>query len=53
MEPYATSHEALDKDEDFQEQTRNAARALGNAVKLSHAGKFQRPDEDIEDPNPK
>jgi hypothetical protein len=32
MEPYATSHEALDKDEAFQQQTRNAARALGNAV---------------------
>jgi multimeric flavodoxin WrbA len=53
MEPYATSHEALDKDEAFQQQTRNAARALGNAVNLSRAGKYQRPDEDIEDPNPK
>jgi AraC-like DNA-binding protein len=28
LEPYATSHQALDKDRDFQEQTRNAARAL-------------------------
>ncbi len=53
MEPYATSHEALDQDEDFQQQTRNAARALDNAVNLSRAGKYQRPDEDIEDPNPK
>jgi multimeric flavodoxin WrbA len=53
MEPYATSHEALDKDEAFQQQTRNAARALGNAVNLSRAGKYQRPDEDIDDPNPK
>ena len=53
MEPYATSHEALDKDEAFQQQTRNAARALGNAVNLSRAGKFQRPDQDIEEPNPK
>jgi hypothetical protein len=53
MEPYATSHEALDKDEAFQQQTRNAARALGNAVNLSRAGKYQRPDEAIEDPNPK
>jgi hypothetical protein len=26
MEPYATSHEGLDKDEAFQQQTRNAAR---------------------------
>jgi multimeric flavodoxin WrbA len=53
MEPYATSHQALDQDEAFQQQTRNAARALGNAVNLSRAGKYQRPDEDIEDPNPK
>ena len=53
MEPYANSHEALDKDEAFQQQTRNAARALGNAINLSRAGKFQRPDADIEDPNPK
>jgi multimeric flavodoxin WrbA len=53
MEPYATSHSALDADEDFQEETRNAARALGNAVKLSREGKFERPDNEIEDPNPK
>ena len=53
MESYATSHEALDKDEDFQEETRNAARALACAIKLSRAGKYQRPDDDIDDPNPK
>jgi hypothetical protein len=53
MEPYATSHAALDQDEDFQEETRNAARALGNAVELYRAGKYQRPDQDIVDPNPK
>jgi multimeric flavodoxin WrbA len=53
MEPYATSHEALDEDEDFQEETRNAARALGNAIHLSREGKYERPDEDIDDPNPK
>jgi multimeric flavodoxin WrbA len=53
MEPYATSHEALDKDEDFQEATRNAARALACAVKLSRAGKYRRPDDELHDPNPK
>jgi multimeric flavodoxin WrbA len=53
MEPYATSHQALDRDEDFQEETRNAARALARAVKLSCEGKYRRPDEDLEDPNPK
>ena len=29
MEPYATSHDALDKDEAFKEEVRNVARALG------------------------
>jgi len=53
MEPYATSHQALDKDQAFQEETRNAARALGNAVKLSRAGKYQSPDENLHDPKPK
>jgi hypothetical protein len=53
MEPYATSHEALDKDEDFQEATRNAARALACAVKLSRAGNYRRPDDELHDPNPK
>ncbi len=53
MEPYASSHQALDEDEEFQEQTRNAARALGNAILLSHEGKYERPDDDLEDPNPK
>ena len=53
MEPYATSHQALDKDEDFQGQTRNAAYALACAVKLSRAGKYQRPDDELDDPNPK
>jgi hypothetical protein len=32
MEPYATSHQALDKDEDFQQEVVNVARALGNAA---------------------
>lgn len=49
-EPYATSHQALDKNEAFQEETRNAARALANAVKLARGGKYQRPDEELQDP---
>lgn len=52
-EPYATSHQALDRDEDFQEETRNAARALACAVKLSRAGRYTRPDEGLDDPRPK
>jgi hypothetical protein len=37
---------------DFQEETRNAARALGDAVKLSCVRQYQRPNEDLDDPNP-
>ena len=50
QEPYATSHHALDEDTAFQEETRNAARALAAAVKLARAGKYERPDEELDDP---
>jgi multimeric flavodoxin WrbA len=39
-EPYATSHDALDKDAAVQEEARGAARALVEAVTLSRAGRF-------------
>jgi multimeric flavodoxin WrbA len=50
QEPYATSHQALDEDTAFQEETRNAARALAAAVTLARAGKYERPDEELDDP---
>ena len=53
MEPYATSHQALDEDEDFQAEIRNVARALGNAVRLHQTGRYQDPGEGLVDPNPK
>ena len=53
MEPYATSHQALDEDLEFRDEVRNAARALGNAVRLARAGKFENPAKDLVDPNPK
>jgi len=53
MEPYATAHEALDKDEAFQEDTRNVARALGQAIKLHRASKLQNPGKGLKEPNPK
>jgi multimeric flavodoxin WrbA len=53
MEPYATSHVALDEDRAFRQEAENAAHALGNAVKLARAGKFEDPGWDIEDPIPK
>ena len=53
MKPYATSHEDLDEDTDFQEEVRNAARALGAAVRLAHAGRLDNPAKGLSDPNPK
>ena len=38
-EPYATSHEALDQDEAFQQEVRNAARTLLEAVTLMRQGR--------------
>jgi multimeric flavodoxin WrbA len=52
-EPYATSHDALDRDDRFQEEVRNSARALVEAVKLARAGQFPRADRTIHDPRPK
>lgn len=51
--PYATSHDDLDKDTDFQEEVRNAARTLVAAVKLQRAGKLPQPDADLEETRPK
>jgi multimeric flavodoxin WrbA len=52
-ETYAASHLALDADRAFQEETRNAARALVKAVKLSRAGKLPQPDAGLPEPRPK
>jgi multimeric flavodoxin WrbA len=52
-EPYATSHDALDRDRDFQDETRNAARALIAAVKLMRQGKLAQPDARLRDTRPK
>jgi hypothetical protein len=50
MEPYATSHQALDRDHAFEQETINVARALGNAVQLARAGRLQNPAAELEDP---
>ena len=52
-EPYATSHEALDDDHAFQEETRNAARALVRTVKLMRRGKLPQPDAALSEPRSK
>jgi len=52
-EPYALSHDALDHDHAFREETRNAARALVKAVKLMRQGKLSQPDAGLSEPRPK
>ena len=53
FEPYATNHEALDRDRAFQEETRNAARALVQAVKLLRRGQLSQPGAHLKQPRPK
>lgn len=52
-EPYATSHEALDRDTSLHVEVRNAARTLIEAVTLSRAGQLPRPGDAQDDPRPK
>lgn len=52
-EPYATSHEALDRDEAAQEEVRNVARSVVATVRLMREGRYERPDRDLRDPRPK
>jgi multimeric flavodoxin WrbA len=52
-EPYATSHEALDRDTGFQEEVRNVARALVAAVGELRAERLSKPDAGLAMPRPK
>jgi multimeric flavodoxin WrbA len=51
--PYATSHDALDADAALQEEVRNVARALAQAVAALRAGRLEAPDKDLRRPRPK
>src|SRR3984893_15782739 len=51
-EPYATSHDFLDRDTAFFEETRNAARVLMQSIEDVRAGR-RRTKFDIKDPRPK
>jgi multimeric flavodoxin WrbA len=51
--PYATSHDELDRDADVQEEVRNVARALAQAVAELRAGRLQAPDAGLRRPRPK
>lgn len=52
-QPYATSHDDLDRDTDFQEEVRNAARSLIHAVRLLRRGELKQPDAALREPRPK
>jgi multimeric flavodoxin WrbA len=52
-EPYATSHLALDRDEDLHEEVRIAARTLVECVRLARAGRLSRPEGAARSPRPK
>lgn len=51
--PYATSHEELDRDEPVQEEVRNAARTLADAVMAQREGRFTIPGAELKDPRQK
>lgn len=53
MKPYATSHDELDADTAFQEEVRNAARSLMQAVKLMRRGELKQPDAGLHPPRQK
>lgn len=52
-EPYATSHDTFDADKDVQQEIRNVAGAVANAVKLLRAGTLSVPDKTLKRPRPK
>ena len=52
-EPYATSHDALDRDVSIQEEARNVARAVTKAVVELRAGRLQKVQPVLSRPRPK
>lgn len=52
-EPYATSHDALDRDKAIQEEARNAARAFAKSVVELRAGRLQAVQPNLSRPRPK
>lgn len=52
-EPYCNSHDALDQDKAVQEETRNVARSVVQAVTALRAGLLSQPDQQIRRPRSK
>jgi hypothetical protein len=53
FEPYATSHDALDKDKAIVEEVRNVARALCEAITALREGRLSVPDRGLKEPRQK
>jgi len=53
MQPYATSHDELDRDTALQEEVRNAARSLVETVRQIRRGKLRQPDARLPAPREK
>ena len=51
--PYATSHDELDRDTAIQEEVRNAARTLCEALRMQRAGRLHQSGQSLEAPRPK
>jgi multimeric flavodoxin WrbA len=51
--PYASSHDDLERDQDFHEEVRNAARSLVGAVRLLRRGELKQPGASLREPRPK
>ncbi|HEX4681255.1 MAG TPA: NAD(P)H-dependent oxidoreductase [Gemmatimonadaceae bacterium] len=52
-EPYATSHEALDRDTAVQQEVRNLAATLVDSVRLAREGRSVNAGDELTDPRPK
>ncbi len=52
-QPYATSHEDLDQDQDLFAEVNNAALALANMVKQVRSGQYRAPDAELHGPREK
>ena len=52
-EPYATSHEALDRDGAIRQEVRNAALTLAEALAARRAGRLAAPGGDLDSPRQK
>ncbi len=53
LRPYATSHDDLDQDQAFQEEVRNAALSLVDAVTLARRGELKEPGAGLKEVRPK